>query len=101
MAKKVIRINEEQLKKIVAESVKKVIKENDLEEVGGHVDNFSNSALGFAMDLVADAICKIGEKFKYDAYTAEHYIKKVMTIWDPDDLTDGALGQYSKNNRRH
>ena len=85
-SKNVIRINESQLKQIVSESVKKVLKENDDfdRRYGNHEkDNVLND-----FNELKDAILSIGDGYSFDDYL-EHLESSI-------DALCGVVNEYQR-----
>ena len=76
MKKKVIKLNENTLRKIVAESVKKVLKEN-----GGDIS-------ADAYSIIQGGIIELREKYGVSSQQAAEELKAVFGIYDPDDMYD-------------
>lgn len=92
MKKKVVKLNEAQLKKIVAESVRKVMKENMKQTItvdqagsllldGVEDGNFEDRLYEFAMDLCNARISEIESQYNIVGYDGEPYTDEDDVYW--------------------
>ena len=85
-SKQSIKINTSQLKKIIAENVKKVLKES--------FDNFDNDIFMTAHDIIQNGIYEIVEKHSVTPTVAAQELTKVLKTYDADDLYDDGDYHY-------
>ena len=86
MKKDIVKINEGQLKKIVAESVKKVLKEE--------FDNEDDDIFITAYNIIQSGIYEIVEKHSVTPTVAVQELTKVLNTYDADDIYDDDEGDY-------
>jgi len=86
MKKNTVKINEGQLKKIVAESVKKVLKEE--------FDNEDDDIFITAYNIIQSGIYEIVEKHSVTPTVAVQELTKVLNTYDADDIYDDDEGDY-------
>ena len=80
MKKNVVKINEGQLRKIVAESVKNVLKEE--------FDNEDDDIFITAYNIIQSGIYEIVEKHSVAPTVAVQELTKVLNTFDADDIYD-------------
>lgn len=74
-----IRLTESQLKRMIAESVKEVLKESHI----------NGDVYTSALEITKKIMGLMVNKLHIDPETAKGHILKVFNIWDPSDLVDG------------
>ncbi len=80
MKNNTVKLNENTLRKIVAENVKKVLKES--------FDNFDNDIFITAYDIIQNGIYEIVEKHSVTPTVAAQELTKVLKTYDADDIYD-------------